>query len=90
MKEQKVQDPPSFVTKGVKPCHKPAIWEWFILFIPPMVKFGMVYEIVLPTLQTQGFPNASAGRAGIDGRGILRQGHDRRMVLDGLPSSQVT
>lgn len=38
----------------------------------------MVYEILLPTLQTQGFPNASAGRAGIDGRGILRPGHDRR------------
>ena len=55
-----------------------------------MVKVGMVYEIVLPTLQTQGFPNASAGWAGIDGRGILRQGHDRRMVLDGLPSSKVT
>ena len=33
----------------VKQCHKPPIWEWFI---PPikMVIWGMVSDIVLPTL----------------------------------------
>ena len=34
---------------GVKQCHRPPIWE---LFVPPinMLKLGMVYDIVLPTL----------------------------------------
>ena len=32
VKEKSAGPPPSFVTKEVKQCHKPAIREWFILF----------------------------------------------------------